>query len=150
MSNAAAKDDKRGFFTIYKPGQGKWVRWGTVAGMALAAALGTYWIGYTEQSLAQAGKAWQFSAAILWILLWAWLTFWFVNSPKYGEFMIMTESEMRKVSWPSRKEVYGATWIVICGTVIMAGFLAFCDVVFLNFFNVIGISEHSRVIARVD
>ena len=139
MSNAAAKDDKRGFFTIYKPGQGKWVRWGTVAGMALAAALGTYWIGYTEQSLAQAGKAWQFSAAILWILLWAWLTFWFVNSPKYGEFMIMTESEMRKVSWPSRKEVITSVKIVILLTLVMGVMLGLVDVGFIWFFRWLGL-----------
>ena len=35
---------KSGFFTIHKPGQGKWVRWGTVAALTLVAGFGTAWL----------------------------------------------------------------------------------------------------------
>ena len=40
-----AEAAKAGIFAIYKPGQGKWVRWGTVAGLAIVAGAGAYWLG---------------------------------------------------------------------------------------------------------
>ena len=139
VTNAAAKE-KRSFFAIYKPGQGKWVRWGTVAGMGILAALGTYWVGYSDPNIAQLGRIGQLSAAVVWVLLWVWVTFWFVNSPKYGEFMIMTESEMRKVSWPSRKEVVTSVKIVIILTLLMGVMLGLVDIGFIWLFRLLGLS----------
>jgi preprotein translocase subunit SecE len=56
--------------------------------------------------------------------------------------MIATESEMRKVNWPSRRELVGSTWIVICGTLLMALVLLAIDVGFVSFFQWIGVLEH--------
>ena len=55
--------------------------------------------------------------------------------------MIATDSEMRKVNWPSRREVIGSTWIVICGTMLMALLLFVVDIVFASLFQTIGILE---------
>jgi preprotein translocase SecE subunit len=134
--------EKRPFFAIYKPGQGKWLRWGTVAGATLVAGLGAGWLGYYEPHLATAGEyalVWRVLAATLWLLLWAWLTFWFVNNPKWAEFLIMTESEMRKVAWPSRRDVINATKVVILLTFGLGGILWIVDVGFLGLFKWIGI-----------
>jgi preprotein translocase SecE subunit len=135
-----AKASTKSFFTIYKPGQGKWVRWGTVGGLALVAAIGAYWIGAVQTNIAALGQTWQLAAAAIWVLVWAWGTFWFVNSPKYAEFMIMTESEMRKVAWPKRKEVITSVKIVILLTFIMGVMLGFVDVGFIKFFQWMGIT----------
>jgi preprotein translocase SecE subunit len=142
VSNAAAKAGKKPFFAIYKPGQGKWVRWGTVGGMALVAGLGAYWIGakYFPSNFNSTGMYGQVISATVWLLVWSWLTFWFVNSPKYGEFLIMTESEMRKVSWPSRREVSTSVKIVILLTFLMGLMLGLVDIGFIKLFQWMGIT----------
>ena len=137
MSQSQA--EKRSFFSIYKPGQGKWVRWGTVSGAVLIGGLGAGWLGYYEPHLATAGLLWQLVAVAIWLLLFSWITFWFVNSPKWAEFLIMTESEMRKVSWPSRREVINSTKVVILLTFGLGGLLWIVDIFFLGLFGRIGI-----------
>jgi preprotein translocase subunit SecE len=136
-----AQAERRSFFSIYKPGQGKWMRWGTVSGAALVAGLGAFWLGYSEQHLATLKNAmlWQLTVAGVWLLLWTWATFWFVNSPRYAEFLIMTESEMRKVAWPSRREVINSTKVVILLTFGLGVLLWFVDVGFLGLFGWMGI-----------
>ncbi|MBI1337685.1 MAG: preprotein translocase subunit SecE [Phycisphaera sp.] len=48
--------------------------------------------------------------------------------------MIATEAEMKKVNWPTKREVMGSTWIVICGTVMMAVLLLVVDLAFAEGF----------------
>lgn len=65
---------------------------------------------------------------------------WFVlNKPRIADFLIATEIEMRKVSWPSRREIIGSTWIVICGTLMMVALLFTVNLGFTWFFQRIGI-----------
>ena len=137
MSQSQA--DKRRFFSIYKPGQGKWLRWSTVGAATVIVGIGSYWLGFREQHLAPLELQWRLIPVTVWILLCAWLTFWFVNSPRYGEFLIMTESEMRKVSWPSRREVVNSTKVVILLTFGLGGLLWIVDIFFLDLFGRIGI-----------
>ena len=73
------------------------------------------------------------------ILGFALLLWWTLNRPRIVEFAIATEAEMRKVNWPTRYEVLGSTWVVICGTLIFAVFLFGCDSVFTWFFQYIRI-----------
>jgi preprotein translocase subunit SecE len=134
-----AQAEKRGFFTIYKPGQGKWLRWSTVGGAALILGIGAYWLGFLEQHLAPLELQWRLIPVGAWILLGGWITFWFVNSPRYAEFLIMTESEMRKVSWPTRREVVNSTKVVILLTFGLGGLLWIVDIFFLGLFGRIGI-----------
>jgi preprotein translocase subunit SecE len=133
---------KHGFFTIHKPGQGKWVRWGTVAAFTLVAGLGCDWLVEKELSMVDTqikslDILIKVAAAIVWLGLWALFTFWFVASPKWGEFMIMTESEMRKVSWPSRREVVSSTKVVIILTMALGVLLWLVDIGFIKFFQLI-------------
>jgi preprotein translocase subunit SecE len=46
------------------------------------------------------------------------------------EFFRDTNSEMRKVTWPTRNEVVATTAVVIVATLVFALFLWGCDVVF--------------------
>jgi preprotein translocase subunit SecE len=46
------------------------------------------------------------------------------------EFFQDTNSEMKKVTWPTRNEVVGTTVVVLVSTIVFALFLWGCDVVF--------------------
>jgi preprotein translocase SecE subunit len=127
------KESKRGFFTIYKPGQGKYVRWGTVGGIALIVLIGAWWLN--SDVLAAYELPIKAAAVVVWLAIFALLTFWAVNKPSFAEFMIMTESEMRKVAWPSRREVYVATRVVIFLTLVLAGILYLVDEAFMHLFG---------------
>jgi preprotein translocase subunit SecE len=65
--------------------------------------------------------------------------FWVVNYPSRADFMIATESEMKKVSWSSRKEVVGSTKVVIVTTFILAIILFGVDFLFTLIFHGMGI-----------
>jgi len=135
-----AEAAKAGMFAIYKPGQGKWLRWGTVGTAAVIIACGAYWLAFQQTDVALLGDLWKALIALVWIALCGWLVFWFVNSPKYGEFLIMTESELRKVSWPSRKEVINSVKVVIILTLLLGGLLCLVDVGFIGLFQWMGIA----------
>ena len=140
MTLLTGKSEYRGgFFSIYKKGQGKWVRWGTVAAMAIVTVVGVLWL-VSEPYMVNQNDLIKAAASAVWVLLLAGLTFWMVNAPKMAEFMIMTESEMRKVTWPSRKEVISSTRIVILITLILGLLLAAVDVGFVQLFHWMGLS----------
>ena len=134
-----SKSEKRSFFSIYKPGQGKWLRWGTVAGGTLIIGLGGWWLWDKESHIAPLDAQWKALAVSIWVLIWGYVLFRFVNSPKWGEFLIMTESEMRKVAWPSRREVINSTKVVILLTFGLGGILWVVDLAFLSLFKWMGI-----------
>jgi preprotein translocase SecE subunit len=124
---------KRGLFSIYKPGQGKYVRWGTVGGMAIIVFAGAWWLN--SSVLAAYDLPIKAGAMVAWIAIFALLTFWIVNKPNLAEFMIMTESEMRKVAWPTRRQVYTSTRVVIFLTLVLAGILYLVDEAFMYLFG---------------
>ena len=99
------------FFNIYKKGQGKFVRLGTVAGIGLLVLLGIQWVDhsivYPWPSYAKA------ILSLVLALLGALLAYWAVNNRRFADFMILTESEMRKVAWPAPRTVVNATKLVI-------------------------------------
>lgn len=132
------KDAKRGFFSVYKPGQGKYVRWGTVAGIGLFILTGAYWV-VNGTALVYANTPVKAAAVVIWIAVLGIATYLLINSPRFGEFLIMTESEMRKVTWPTRREVIASTKIVILMTLILAVILWFVDVGFKVLFEALHI-----------
>ena len=48
---------------------------------------------------------------------------------------------MKKVNWPGQREIVLSTWIVICGTLMMAVFLFLIDMLFHYLFFQIGILQ---------
>ncbi|HVS70277.1 MAG TPA: preprotein translocase subunit SecE [Phycisphaerae bacterium] len=134
------KGEKRGFFTIYKPGQGKYVRWGTVTGSMLIVGLGLWWLSAKTPLSTYDNVAVKAGVLVAWAVVGALVTFYCVNAPKAAEFLIMTESEMRKVTWPTRRELIAATKVVIFLTFVLAVILGSVDLGFLTFFRWIGIS----------
>ena len=123
-------------FDLYKQGQGKNVRMGTLFSGVLLAVVGAYWL---SERLKNVGGTWEiyvrFGVPVLVLGGVAWLLFWLINKPRLADFMIATEGEMKKVSWSSRREIIGSTKVVIFATFAMALVLFLVDTVFQVFFT---------------
>jgi preprotein translocase subunit SecE len=130
-----------GAFDIYKRGQGKYTRLGTFAGVVAVGLIGAVMLSQKLQPYTTGTRLEFLRFALPLVLLagLAWMMFWIVNRPSTVDFMIATESEMKKVSWSSRKEVVGSTKVVIVTTFIMAIILFGVDFLFALIFRGMGI-----------
>jgi preprotein translocase subunit SecE len=139
----SAAERRGGFFTIYKKGHGYWTRMGTAIGagcLGLVVAFELYnqipTFLHGEQRHDQHVAL---VAAIVFMAAWSLWAWWFTNKATTAEFLIQTDSEMKKVNWTSRKELIGSTKIVIGFVFFVALFLFTCDLLFGAFFNLIGV-----------
>lgn len=128
--------------TVYKSGQGYWTRLLSAVGAGVLLLGGAAWL-WRELEVLRSENAIYIRAGIVVGLLVALggLVWWVFNKPRVVDFMIATESEMKKVNWPSRREIIGSTWIVICGTLLIAFLLFAVDMLFARLFSGIGILE---------
>jgi preprotein translocase subunit SecE len=126
--------------SIYKPGQGKYTRLLTAAGAGVLTLAGAMWLWDQFQGTFGDNTIFvQAGAAVGLIAVMAGLLFWSLNKPRIADFMIATEVEMKKVNWPSRREIIGSTWVVICGTFLFAIILFVIDLGFGYLFQKINI-----------
>lgn len=58
-----------------------------------------------------------------------------LNKPVVADFLISAETELRRVNWPSRQEVFAATAVVVVVVVILAGLLGFSDLLLQVLFD---------------
>lgn len=127
--------------TIYKSGQGYWTRMLTAVGAGTIIVSGLAWLIphvnldqqyelYVRAGLVVAALA--FFGGLLW---------WILNTPRIADFMIATELEMKKVAWPSRRDLVTYTIVVIVGTLFMALLLWVVDMGFFALFKTIGILD---------
>jgi preprotein translocase SecE subunit len=152
-----------GFFHIYKSGQGYWTRMGTALGALLIAILVIYflykqlpsWLIPTfdrsatitdvNAKVAAANRAVKLArdttlgicAAVL--IGYGLLVFWLMNKPSNADFLIATDSEMKKVNWTSRKELMGSTKVVIIFMFLIAFLLFAFDILFGYLFYFLGV-----------
>jgi preprotein translocase subunit SecE len=123
---------------IYKPGQGKYTRLltlagGGVIGLAIAREFFKNLSGADYSVYVVYGVPLAIFVGICALMLWI------VNKPRSADFMIATESEMKKVSWSSRREIIGGTKVVIVTTLVMALTLWAVDLAFGFFFTKVGV-----------
>jgi preprotein translocase SecE subunit len=144
----AAKQAKPGFFTIYKKGQGYWTRLLSALGAGLILFLTVHflwthlppWItpAFTpdnptnQQMQAAVAKARNVTLGICAaVLIGGALLGWrLLNKPENVDFLIATDSEMKKVNWTSRKELIGSTKVVIFFMMAIAFVLFVIDILF--------------------
>jgi preprotein translocase SecE subunit len=106
-----------------------------VAGVCLAtlAVLGALWLnrlfGEPEGPIIAAAFV---AGAIVGIL-------WVVNSKKSVDFLIETEAELAKVSWPTRREFLGAAGVVLFTMFFLSIYLFLLDLGFHQLMKVIGL-----------
>jgi len=113
---------------VYKPGQGKWARGTAAAGLAAAglwAAIETHdWmLGATTAAYGYLGYLVP-GALLTGFLYFAWRV---ANRAPTTDFIIETETEMKKVTWPTTREVVNATVVVIVVTVVLGVFMWVVD-----------------------
>jgi len=123
-------------FGIYKQGQGRLARGVAAVGLApfgIWAALETY-----EWMVDFAYARYYVPGAILLAFLAG--AYYLANRPKTTDFLIETETEMKKVTWPTYREVLAATVVVIVVVIILGVYLFGIDRLVLEpAFKLIGI-----------
>ena len=131
------------FFSMYKSGQGYWTRMLSAVGAGVLVLSGAAWIWNELSVISDENNRLYIQAGVFvsMIVVFAALLWWVLNKPRIVDFMIATESEMRKVNWPTRREIIGSTWVVICGTLLMATLLFVVDISFALLFRTIGVLE---------
>jgi preprotein translocase subunit SecE len=149
VEERAARDaGGHGFFSLYKPGHGYWTRMGTAIGAALIALLTAHFIymhmpvWLPESWEAASRKQFALGVAAVFLVLFAALVWWLMNKPSNADFLIATDSEMKKVNWTSRRELIGSTKVVIIFMFLIAGILFLIDVIFGYLFHLIGILKY--------
>ncbi len=136
---------RRGFFDIYKPGQGYHTR--VVSGFVLGALVcwGSYAL-YDKLSLLD-NKTVQVFIPVGVIIALGLAGYWALALKRsICEFLIATEGEMKKVNWTSRKEIIGSTKVVIFLVVAMSSMLFTVDLFFMSLFTGIGVLKGTSVL----
>ncbi len=124
---------------IYKQGQGYWVRLMSAIGFGLLVMMGVIWlwdqlagvrIGTLEPVYVQGG------ISVIVIAICGLIGYQLIGrKPKFIDFMIATEGEMRKVNWSTRREIFGSTILVILLTLLIAVYCKIADLAFSAFFQ---------------
>ena len=81
---------------------------------------------------------WQFGVPSLVFIVFAAGIFYSVNSPKFADFLIATESEMKKVSWSSKAELIGSTMVVIVTVVFLSAVIYSSDFIWTFCLQMVG------------
>ena len=53
--------------------------------------------------------------------------YWLVNYPKFVDFLVETENEMKKVSWASRRQVLTESFVVVVTVLILGVYIFLVD-----------------------
>ena len=120
---------------VYKSGQGRYVRLGTAIGAALIAlVLSQYLYVLMERHVAKELAARVYLIYTIPAVFFAGLAVTvalMLNKPSMADFLIATESEMKKVSWSGRAELMGSTMVVIGTIFVMAALITLADNLFI-------------------
>ena len=127
-------------FGIYKSNQGRMVRQFTFFAIAIVAAFGCITLSNGPLMASEPGV--QVGVPLgIWLCV-CWIAFRVVNIAKFADFLVSVESELEKVTWPSRREVVQATIVVICTMVFLGLFLFLIDLLWTWLFGFIGFTEY--------
>ena len=140
--------------SLYKPGQGYWTRLGTAAAAALLLLLITNFLYDTLRNVIRLDHVrdpvtknlvvggfpkWSVGITAAFVITCVILIWRTLNKPTVVDFLIATESEMKKVNWTSRRELIGSTKVVIFFMILIAAILFLYDLVFGWFFYLIDV-----------
>ena len=138
-SPATVTGEKTGFFTVYKRGQGAYTRYGTAICVGLLiAVLGRFAYEQTRSFYTDSRTVPSVVTAVV-VLLGGILAWRLMNTPRNVNFLISTDSEMKKVNWTSREELFGSTRVVVLFLFAIALVLFLIDVGTGYFFRLIGL-----------
>ena len=132
------------FFTIYKKGQGYWTRMGTAIGAGALGLMIAFELYYKIPTFLPGSDDIRnhriaLIASAVFLAVYSAVAYWFTNKPDTVDFLIATDSEMKKVNWTTRRELIGSTKIVVLFMFMIAIYLFACDLLFGGFFQLIGV-----------
>ena len=116
---------------IYKPGQGRHARIAMGVFLALFAGFGCASLKGVLDSTELHMLAKKFIPVGVFLVSVVVIALG-LNYPKLANFLIDTEMEMGRVIWPTRREVFASSLVVIVALVVMAAFLYGADQVLLS------------------
>jgi preprotein translocase subunit SecE len=148
-SNSSSKEPRGSLFAIYKKGQGYWTRMGTAFGASVLLGLTLVFLyrdlipyfslDTTLQSwFGATNTAWRLIVCAAVTIAGVLLVWWLMNGPKRAQFLIDTDSEMKKVNWASRNELFASTKVVIFFMLLIALALFIFDQQFHGLFFALG------------
>lgn len=122
---------------FYKKGQGYYTRlWSAIVVWTIA-AIGSYIL---YKKLQSTSNEWVYMGIpVVLISTITWFLYWLQNRPKVADFLILSEGELKKVSWSSKAEITASTIIVIAVVIFTAAFLGSIDLAFHAIFNSMGL-----------
>ncbi|MHC4414256.1 MAG: preprotein translocase subunit SecE [Planctomycetota bacterium] len=131
---------------IYKKGQGYWTRVMSAIAMGMLVLMGAVWLADHLKNVRIGGLEPIYTQAVTFVLVFAgffWLGYYLIGyKPKVVDFLIATESEMKKVNWSSRREIRGSTLVVIGLTLVVALIIAVLDyVIYTPLFKWVNVLE---------
>ncbi len=124
-------------FGLYKPNQGRVVRQVTFFMVGLLGFLAA-WEIQRSGWFGALGNA-SYLAMIFIGAVGVWFGYRVVNYSVFADFLIAVEAEMNKVSWPTRRELWNASVVVMFVIFSMAAFLFLFDAIWTAIFEAIGI-----------
>jgi len=128
-----------------KPGQGRWARLVAYAGVGVMALFGAVSLhrlpGLSSGWYGNLGGIWKswpvfgqaftlrpiFFPAAAFFLASVTAYHLFANRPKSADFLVDTQGEMKRVSWPTRREWVGSTLVVLVLVAFLSFFLYLTD-----------------------
>ncbi|NIA21830.1 MAG: preprotein translocase subunit SecE [Anaerolineaceae bacterium] len=81
----------------------------------------------------------QLGVPVLLLAIGAFGIFRLVNGRRFADFLIATESEMKKVHWSSRAELIGSTVVVIVTVLILAAYIFGVDYLVVKGLRLLGV-----------
>ncbi|MDR1962257.1 MAG: preprotein translocase subunit SecE [Planctomycetaceae bacterium] len=121
----------------YKNNQGRLIRRLTMIGVWAVFVCGAY-------KFTQLGLDWapllreqgvRYIVALLVILFGMWFGYRLVHWPTFADFLVSVESEMVKVSWPGKKELYSSTVVVLVMFAILSAMIYIFALLWVFIFN---------------
>ncbi len=128
---------------IYKAAQGRYVRIGTAIAGGILALVVCWYVWYLLEANLGEGFAYKtyvaYAAPFVLFCIMGVVAFHYLNKPVVVDFLVATESEMKKVSWPGKAELWGSTLVVIGTVVILAVLIFIWDWMFTTAFDLMGL-----------
>ncbi len=146
---ASHDGERRGFFDIYKRGQGYHTRVWTAIGIGVLVLWFAYFLHekLLVVDLGASTKLIQVGIPVAVILAFGLFGYWALAlNHKICDFLIATEGEMKKVNWSTRKDIIGSTKVVVIVMLLMGALLFVVDLFFMSFFGSIGVLKTGGVL----
>lgn len=121
---------------IYKKGQGSTARWIAAVAFGALAGFGCYELRNkaSEWQWAQTNVFGTVSVSVILagvVFVGALLAIgWLLNLPRFVDYLIVSEVELRKVSWPTKAELKRQTTVVIVTLLMFSAILMAADFLF--------------------